>query len=115
MTTPAGTAQPVKLAADFDHQLTREWLLTNGRGGFASGTVLAIPTRRYHGLLVAAARPPLERWMLLSALLEKLTVGGQIVELANFDFDGALHPRGVDYLTDFDTSNNPQEPWARFV
>ncbi len=103
------------LANDFQHQLTREWLLANGRGGFASGTVLGINTRRYHGLLVAAARPPLERWMLLSAVLEKLTIGGQTVELANFDFDGCFHPRGFDYLVDFEVDNDPQEPCARFV
>ena len=66
---PGPAARP---GDDFDAQLEREWLITNGRGGYASGTVLGLPTRRYHGLLVAAARPPLERWLLLSAVLERV-------------------------------------------
>ena len=107
--------EAARLADDFDNQITREWLITNGRGGFASGTVLGIPTRRYHGLLVAAARPPLERWLLLSAVLERVGVSGRRHELANFEFDRIIHPRGYHHLTDFVVSNNPDTPWVRFV
>ena len=46
----------------------REWLVTNGVGGYASGTVVGLPTRRYHGLLIAALQPPLGRTLLLSKL-----------------------------------------------
>ena len=46
----------------------REWLVTNGIGGFASGTVAGLPTRRYHGLLLAALKPPLGRTLLVSHL-----------------------------------------------
>ncbi|MBV9718212.1 MAG: glycogen debranching enzyme family protein [Candidatus Eremiobacteraeota bacterium] len=51
----------------------REWLLTNGLGGFASGTIAGTLTRRYHGLLVAALQPPLERTLLVAKLDETVT------------------------------------------
>ena len=49
-----------------DPLLEREWLVTNGLGGFASGTLAGTGTRRYHGLLVAADPPPNARWVLVS-------------------------------------------------
>ena len=48
---------------------TREWLVTNGLGGYASGTVAGVPTRRYHGLLIAALPAPLGRAMMLNHLV----------------------------------------------
>src|SRR5258706_10396777 len=51
---------------------SREWLCTNGLGGFASGTVAGVLPRRYHGLLVAALTPPLGRTLLVSKLDETL-------------------------------------------
>jgi len=53
---------------DLDAALRREWLETNGLGGFASSTIVGLNTRRYHGLLVATLRPPVERFVLLSKL-----------------------------------------------
>ncbi len=50
---------------------SREWLVTNGIGGYASGTVAGLLTRRYHGLLMAALKPPLGRTLLLAKLDEK--------------------------------------------
>ena len=50
--------------------LTREWLVTNGLGGYASGTVAGVTTRRYHGLLVAALPAPLGRVVMLNHLTE---------------------------------------------
>src|SRR5579871_7024705 len=52
--------------------LDREWLVTNGLGGYASGTVGGVPTRRYHGLLVAALPAPLGRLMMLNHLSEQI-------------------------------------------
>ena len=54
----------------------REWLVTNGIGGFASGTVAGLPTRRYHGLLVAALKPPLGRTLLVAKLEESAEYNG---------------------------------------
>ena len=54
----------------------REWLVTNGIGGYASGTVCSLLTRCYHGLLVAALKPPLGRTLLLSKLDETASYQG---------------------------------------
>ena len=59
-----GTAE----CRDLDRSSKLEWLETNGLGGFASGTVSGANTRRYHGLLTASLRPPVERYLLLSKL-----------------------------------------------
>jgi len=92
----------------------KEWLITNGRGGFASGTVIGVPTRRYHGLLVASARPPLERWMLWSGVLDRVGVDGRHWEVPAFDFGEVFHPQGFEWQCDFAFSNKPPSPWVRF-
>src|SRR5688500_20279192 len=71
MTMPVRT---LRWAPDHDPEslLTREWLVTNGRGGYASGSVAGVPTRRFHGLLVAALPTPLGRTMMLNNLFETI-------------------------------------------
>ena len=59
-----------------DALLSREWLLTNRLGAYASGTAAGCNTRRYHGLLVAASHPPVGRLVTISLLMERLTAGG---------------------------------------
>jgi len=103
------------LEGDLDALLEREWLLTNGLGGYASGTVAGCPTRRYHGLLVWSRRPPLQRYVTLAAVLERLTVDGQEYDLSTFEFAGAVHPQGFRYLKEFDYEIAPPEPWVKFV
>ncbi len=96
--------------------LEREWLITNGLGGYASGTVAGCPTRRYHGTLVWSRMPPLQRFVMLSNTLERLiTPGGQTVDLSTFEFNGAIHPQGYHLLQDFDYEIAPPEPWVRFT
>jgi glycogen debranching enzyme len=58
-------------AGDDRAGLTREWMVTNGLGGYASGTLIGIPSRRSHGLLVAALPAPLGRTLMLNHLLEE--------------------------------------------
>src|SRR3954466_9625667 len=66
--------RPRDKAAD-DPMPRREWLVTNGLGGYASGTVAGVVTRRYHGLLVASLPAPLGRMVLLNHLLERVRLG----------------------------------------
>jgi predicted glycogen debranching enzyme len=81
---------------------TREWLVTNGIGGYASGTVAGLLTRRYHGLLVAALKPPLGRTLLLTTLDETVTYGETTYELAtNRWVDGTVAPQGYRYIQQF--------------
>ncbi len=61
-----------EVCGDLDAAEAREWLVTNGIGGFASGTVAGTATRRYHGLLVAALQPPVARTVLVSGLDESV-------------------------------------------
>jgi predicted glycogen debranching enzyme len=72
--------------------LEHEWLVTNGLGGYASGTLSGVATRRYHGLLIAALPAPLGRWMLLSHLVERLRLpDGTLVPLGGAAEGGAAH------------------------
>src|SRR5690242_11082918 len=64
--------QRAVLDPEADPHLKEEWLLTNGLGGYASGTVGGAITRRYHGLLIAALPNPLGRIMMFNALSERL-------------------------------------------
>ena len=80
----------------------REWLCTNGLGGFASGTIGGALTRRYHGLLVAALTPPLGRTLVVAKLEEDVAGGGGAWALgANRWVDGTLAPQGFRDLERF--------------
>ena len=80
----------------------REWLVTNGIGGFASGTVAGNLTRRYHGLLMAALQPPLGRTLLVSKFDEIATYGGASYPLgANRWAGGFVDPVGYRYIEQF--------------
>ncbi|HSR07336.1 MAG TPA: amylo-alpha-1,6-glucosidase [Bryobacteraceae bacterium] len=84
-----------------DLTLSREWLETNGLGGFASSTLIGLNTRRYHGLLTASTTPPTGRVLLLSKLEETVVIDGQRYELASNQYPGAIHPQGYQYLKEF--------------
>jgi predicted glycogen debranching enzyme len=86
---------------NFDIASRREWLETNGIGGFAFSTIAGLNTRRYHGLLVAATKPPLGRMVLLSKLEEVLVVDGRRYELSANRYPGVIHPQGYLYLKQF--------------
>ena len=86
---------------DFDEAIRREWLETNGIGGWASSTITGAHTRRYHGLLVAALRPPVGRMVMLSKLDETIDLEGQRLEMTTNVYSGAVHPRGYRYLQHF--------------
>jgi len=81
--------------------IEQEWLLTNGTGAYASGTVVGCNTRRYHGLLCATTLPPVGRVMLLNRVAEIVTVGGESFELSINHFGDALQPRGDHFLRHF--------------
>jgi predicted glycogen debranching enzyme len=85
-----------------DQTSRREWLVTNGIGGFAAGTLSLLNTRRYHGLLFAALRPPVDRVAMISKLDVGAWYGGAHVPLASNEFaDGTIAPRGYRHLESF--------------
>src|SRR5579864_5695682 len=89
---------------DAELLLTSEWLVTNGLGGYASGTVGGIPTRRYHGLLIAALPAPFGRMMMLNHLSEQLRLPeGKVVRFGGQEWVGG-HVElesAVGHLTEF--------------
>ncbi len=89
------------ICADLTEAASREWLETNGIGGFASSTIIDLNTRRYHGLLTAATKPPVGRFVLLSKLEETLVIGDVRCELSTNQYQGAIHPRGHLHLNSF--------------
>src|SRR5580700_12264571 len=60
------------VCSDISAGLDHEWLVTNGLGGYASGSLLGATTRSYHGLLVAALQPPVERTVLVTKIDEEV-------------------------------------------
>ncbi|OLP20015.1 amylo-alpha-1,6-glucosidase [Leptolyngbya sp. 'hensonii'] len=92
----------------------REWLLTNGLGSFACGTVCDARTRTYHGWLIAALDPPDRRTLLLSHLEASLELGGEVFALGtNFWVDDSVSPRGYRFLQSFEISPVPTWVWSQ--
>ena len=84
-----------------DEALTREWLVTNGLGGYASAAVTGTPTRRYHGLLVAAGRPPGGRRVMVAQCDELLTYAGRPYQISTTEYeDGTLSPAGYIHVAE---------------
>jgi hypothetical protein len=93
-----------EICGDLPVAESREWLCTNGIGGFASGTVPGVLRRRYHGLLVAALKPPLGRTLLVAKVDEQVEYAGLTRPLlANRWGDGAVAPSGDADLQEFRT------------
>ena len=89
------------ICGDLGEATRREWLETNGLGGFSSSTVVGLNTRRYHGLLMAATHPPVGRTLLLSKLEETIVIEGRRYELSANQYPGVVHPQGQQYLKSF--------------
>src|SRR5437867_13061531 len=107
---PPQTPEASGVAGEFGRDLCgslevaehREWLVTNGIGGFASGTVSGNLTRRYHGLLVAALNPPVGRTQLVAKLDETAHYAGIEYALAtNRWLSGAVEPKGYLNIESF--------------
>ncbi|HEU4368035.1 MAG TPA: amylo-alpha-1,6-glucosidase [Methylomirabilota bacterium] len=91
-----------EICGDLEAAERREWLCTNGLGGFASGTVAGTLTRRYHGLLVAALAPPLGRTLVVAKLEEDVAYDGGAWALgADRWIDGTVAPQGFLHLERF--------------
>ncbi|MDI1243747.1 MAG: amylo-alpha-1,6-glucosidase [bacterium] len=90
-----------QICNDFPAASGREWLETNGIGGFASGTIAGSNSRRYHGILTAATKPPLGRLTLVSKIEETVTIASESFELSSNQYPGSVNPTGFRYLVSF--------------
>ncbi|MFZ5952599.1 MAG: amylo-alpha-1,6-glucosidase [Candidatus Rifleibacteriota bacterium] len=97
-----------EIQSDISRATREEWLLTNGIGGFASSTVPCINTRRYHGILVAAMRPPVERLVLVSRLEETLVIDRHEINLSTSVHSKEIkNPAGYLHLERFEREPLP--------
>ncbi|EAW36947.1 amylo-alpha-1,6-glucosidase [Lyngbya sp. PCC 8106] len=91
-----------EICCDLASAESREWLVTNGIGGYASGTIAGVLTRRYHGLLLAALHPPLGRTLLLAKLDETVSYDNRVFPIyMNRWSDGKIDPEGFKHLEQF--------------
>ena len=96
---------PGEICRDFARSSKIEWLETNGTGAFAMGTVAGVNTRRYHALLVASLRPPVDRYVLLSRVEEEADGNA----LGACQYPGIVTPRGFESVAEFE--NKPCATW----
>src|SRR5579862_851325 len=89
--------------------LGKEWLETNGLGGFASSTIIGANTRRQHGLLIASLRPPVERHVLLSKFEERVAIDGHESAISTNLYPGTVFPHGFNIQMEFRL-----RPWPTF-
>jgi predicted glycogen debranching enzyme len=91
-----------EICGDLSAALRREWLVTNGLGGYASGTLAGVNTRRYPGLLVASLTPPVGRTVLVGGVVEWASYAGCRYPLATHEYgDGTLDPHGYRHVQAF--------------
>src|SRR5947207_318707 len=104
-----------EVCGDVQEALKREWLITNGIGGYASGSIVGATTRSYHGLLVAALHPPVERTVLVTKIDEEVEFpDGHVIKLGVNEYqDGTIDPQGYTYLDRF--SLEADMPCFRYV
>ena len=86
--------------------LKKEWLITNGMGGFASSTIIGANTRKYHGLLIAPLTPPARRYLILSKVDESIEIGGKQYNLYT-NIGKNYITKGYEYQTSFEKEEIP--------
>lgn len=97
-----------EILKNYERASRREWIVTNGLGGYASSTICGANTRRYHGLLVASMEPPLGRMVILSKVDETLHISGKSYDLSCNKFPQTIHPMGHQHLELFSFEFHPK-------
>jgi predicted glycogen debranching enzyme len=92
---------PLQIASSF------EWIVPNFIGGYASSSILGANTRKYHGLLVAAMKPPLKRTVLLNKLEEEIIQGNSALKLSTNFYKDTIYPEGYKNLKNFVLADFP--------
>ena len=95
------------VAGSWEKASEKEWLLTNGRGGYGGGIISGANTRRYHGLLISSPPQGGERHLYVSKLHEELTVGGHTYYLASNELGDCQQQNGQMHLVEFSMEPHP--------
>ncbi|HNV85755.1 MAG TPA: glycogen debranching enzyme N-terminal domain-containing protein [Candidatus Omnitrophota bacterium] len=101
---------PKDICQDLALACRKEWIETNGLGGYAASTLALANTSRHHGLLVSAVEPPFKPYVLLSSLEDALEIEGHKFYLSNHFYPGSVFPKGYENLIEF-----RQDPFPTFV
>jgi predicted glycogen debranching enzyme len=99
---------PRETCSDYYFATQKEWLETNGIGGFASSTIIGANVRRYHGLLVASLHPPTHRFVLLSKFDESASINGKNYELSTNQYPFIVYPEGHKNIDRFEYDLYPR-------
>ncbi len=94
----------------YEECFDKEWIITNGLGGYVSSSITGANTRKYHGLLIASLNPPVDRWLLLSKLEESIIYGDKVYEISTNKYPNVIHPNGYKFLKQFRL-----DPFPRFI
>ena len=86
---------------NFEEASSKEYLLTNGIGGYSSSTVSGANTRRYHGLLVASFNPPTDRLVVVSKIEETLIADSVSYQLSSNQYPGKVNPEGYGFIENY--------------
>ncbi|MCW3103297.1 MAG: glycogen debranching protein [Bacteroidetes bacterium] len=86
---------------NLDNLLSKEWIITNGIGGYASSTIIGANSRRYHGVLVASFNPPTERKVMVAKVEERIIFNNREFQLSTNQYPGKVYPEGYRYITEF--------------
>ncbi|WP_418790973.1 amylo-alpha-1,6-glucosidase [Phosphitispora sp. TUW77] len=97
---------------DYASNVGRQWLVANGLGGFASSTVVGSNTSKYHGLLFASLKPPVERTLLLAKLEEEVELEGETYLLGCNQTGTGVYPEGHNHLQGFELRPFPTYIYA---
>ncbi len=95
-----------KESLNLENGLDKEWLITNGIGGYSSSTIIGANTRKYHGLLVASLTPPARRFLILSKLDESIEVRGKKYDLYT-NIGKEYISKGYEYQESFEKNIVP--------
>lgn len=91
---------------NLENGIQKEWIITNGIGGFASSTIIGANTRKYHGLLIAPLTPPARRYLILSKVDESIEIGGKQYNLYT-NIRKNYIAKGYEYQTSFEKEEIP--------
>lgn len=91
---------------NLEQGLTKEWIITNGIGGFASSSILGINTRKYHGLLIASMTPPARRYLILSKVDESITIDGKTTPIFS-NMGMSYITKGYEHQVSFEKNELP--------
>lgn len=97
---------------NFNIASDKQWVVSNGLGGYASSSITGANTSKYHGLLFASLRPPGERNLLLAKLEEEINIDGETFYLSSNQTENGIYPEGYKHLQSFELRPFPTYTFA---